>query len=536
MISIGNFLDLCEIVYSAKQLIQLEKLVNDAINKYIQKNLNILVSNGNQGKDLVSDLAEEREKKYSPGEHTKIENEDNVYSAENYDTEEKEFEIKKEVDEYSRDTQEANSHKEDVKIEHLKVSIDPNNFFPCIKSGQYQDGLTKETKVGRPKNAPKAPKTKFECKYCDEEYATIWILEGHIKKVHSSFQCHECQYRGPSEELLEKHKIRHSKRKYVCSSCDLSFYNVEQINRHMKLNHGKILEHFCTRCEAVFPTKVQVDKHFNIVHGNNKKFQCEMCDKICANKTNLKYHVNTVHLKLKPYFCEKCGKSFVQKRRLEEHILNIHNPEGKAFQCDLCGNCYASKTSLTIHRRELHNKVFKCDHCAKFFGSKGEISKHVQSVHGSTESNDEDLGNQAKKTQSFHEQYNCAKCHEVFKNLIGLEFHLRKSHNESLAFECSKCLKTFVLKEALDQHIAKEHELKVVKNCQYCKQHFSKLKAHLEVCNSRWPDGKRPTFECPFSCGKILINKDGLRAHKKICKMQLDISQKNKIGLIGCPL
>ena len=45
------------------------------------------------------------------------------------------------------------------------------------------------------------------------------------------------------------------------------------------------------------------------------------------------------------------------------------NPEEKAFQCHLCGNCYASKTSLTIHRRELHNKVFKYDHCAKFLGT-----------------------------------------------------------------------------------------------------------------------------------------------------------------------
>ena len=310
MIRIGILLDICGIIYTNEQLIKLENLVDSWMKKEIISS-----------KDLLPNFTESKEQNFLPCELTEIKKEqnsfaDNDYSAENYDIEEKEFEIKEKVDdEYSKDTQEANSLEEDVKIEHLKVSIDKKKFFQDDTSEQYLDSLTKETKVGRPKNAPKAPKTKFECKYCNEEFSTKWMLEGHIKKVHSSFQCHECQYRGPSEELLEKHKIRHSKRKYACSSCDLPFYNVDQINRHMKLNHGKILEHFCTRCEAVFPTKVQVDKHFNLVHGNNNKFQCEMCDKICANKTNLKYYVNTVHSKLKPYCCEKCEKSFVQKRR-----------------------------------------------------------------------------------------------------------------------------------------------------------------------------------------------------------------------------
>ena len=367
MIRIGILLDICGIIYTKEQLIKLENLVDSWMKKEITSS-----------KDLLPNFTESREQNFLPCEIKKEQKSfaDNDYSAENYVIEKKVFEIKKEINtEYYTEEgniEDASSFEDNGKNEYLEVPINPNNFFPYIKSGQYQDGWTKENKARQltiaKSKAAKAAKTSFECKYCEEKYTTFGMLEEHIKEVHSLFQCEECKYSGPTKELLEKHKIRvHKKRQYVCRSCDLSFNNVGKINKHMKLNHGKILDHFCTRCEEVYPTKSQLDKHFHSVH-DEKKFQCELCDHISANAQNLKYHVNTVHLKLKPYFCEKCGKSFVQKRRLEEHILNIHNPEGKAFQCDLCGNCYASKTSLTIHRRELHNKVFKCDHCAKFFG------------------------------------------------------------------------------------------------------------------------------------------------------------------------
>ena len=167
----------------------------------------------------------------------------------------------------------------------------------------------------------------------------------------------------------------------MCRSCDLSFNNVGKITKHMKLNHGKILDHFCTRCEEVYPTKSQLDKHFHSVHGQ-KKFQCELCDHISANAQNLKYHVNTVHLKLKPYCCEKCGKSFVQKRRMEEHIIIHHNPQEKSYICDLCGKSFASQASLTSHRGEFHFKVLECELCDRFFGSKKKMNRHILSVHG----------------------------------------------------------------------------------------------------------------------------------------------------------
>ena len=497
MIRIGILLDICGIIYTKEQLIKLENLVDSWMKKEI-----------NTSKDLLPNFTESREQNFLPCEVKKEQNSfaDNDYSAENYVIEKKVFEIKKEITtEYYREEEnieDAGSFEDNGKNEYLEVPINPNNFFPQTK---YQDFWTKENKIKQTKNeskAKQAAKTSFECKYCEEktEYTTFGLLEGHIKEVHSLFQCDECsKYSGPTKELLEKHKIRvHQKRQYVCRSCDLSFNNVGKIQKHMKLNHGKILDHFCTRCEEVYPTKSQLDKHFHSVHGNDKKFQCELCDHISANAQNLKYHVNTVHLKLKPYCCEKCGKSFVQKRRLEEHMINHHNPQEKSYICDLCGKSFASQSSLTSHRGEFHFKVLECELCDRFFGSKKKMNRHILSVHGS------------------NKDLLCEHCDTCFSNKFDLTDHRREVHDKII--KCAQCQKTFNFKESLDQHIAREHELKLGESCPYCKKHFFRLKAHMEVCNSRYPEGERPTFECPLKCGKTFITKDGLWKHKKVCK------------------
>ena len=188
-------------------------------------------------------------------------------------------------------------------------------------------------------------------------------------------------------------------------------------------------------------------------------------------------HVNIVHLKKLPkkeppkksFFCEICGKSFNQSSNLKNHIETTH--EVSKNQCDLCGKFYATERKLKLHKQDLHNKVIKCDNCDKLFGSR-----------------------------------------------TRLNFHVSYSHDKSKPFGCTVCFKRFNFKKTLDQHVARVHETNSCSSCPYCGKYYSRLTCHIKICNSRWPDGPRLTFECPKNCGKTLSNKDSLRKHlKKFC-------------------
>ena len=84
-------------------------------------------------------------------------------------------------------------------------------------------------------------------------------------------------------------------------------------------------------------------------------------------------------------------------------------------------------------------------------------------------------------------------------------------------------LQDFNLKKTLEQHFAREYEMSRWESCQDCGWHFSRLQAHIQICNSKWPDGIKPKFECPRKCGFTTTNKDSLRSHyKKTCKADPD--------------
>ena len=148
MIRIGILLDICGIIYTKEQLIKLENLVDSWMKKEI-----------NTSKDLLPNFTESREQNFLPCEIKKEQNSfaDNDYSSENYVTEKKVFEIKKEITtEYYREEEnieDAGSFEDNGKNEYLEVPINPNNFFPQTK---YQDFWTKENKIKQTKNESKA--------------------------------------------------------------------------------------------------------------------------------------------------------------------------------------------------------------------------------------------------------------------------------------------------------------------------------------------------------------------------------------------
>ena len=69
--------------------------------------------------------------------------------------------------------------------------------------------------------------------------------------------------------------LKHRKRNYTCSACNVSCKTVKLINLHMKQDHGRILEHFCAWCDEKFGSYLYLTKHVHKVHENDKVHQCE---------------------------------------------------------------------------------------------------------------------------------------------------------------------------------------------------------------------------------------------------------------------
>ena len=388
------------------------------------------------------------------------------------------------------------------------------------------------------------------------------------------FECSICSIRCTTKGGLRTHKVkRHSemgykrraKRNYTCDACNSSFDSVTKINAHMKQIHGKLLKYFCPKsekCHEGFLKWTELRNHIETIHAKDELLYCDQCEKKFILPSELKSHNDRVHLKIKGkrFFCDKCAKSFISNYDLNEHTLHHHNDGKKDFQCDLCGNCYATAFSLKNHEKEFHYKSFKCEQCDKLFGSKSKLKFHSRSAHGNEEhqclhcdkifkdkyclrahtrkmhsaqlkcnecersfGNEKSLNYHIKRAHSSDKPYKCEKCNESFPLDIDLHRHSYRSHDKNRPFECSTCFKTFNFKKTLEQHFAREHKLKGLESCPHCGKHFSRLQAHIQICNSKWPDGIKPKFECPRKCGFTTTNKDSLRSHyKKTCKADTD--------------
>ena len=439
------------------------------------------------------------------------------------------------------------------KEESIVIDQDKNEIYHCSKCNQNFD--EKEAIFQHMASTHRNEKMKIPCPECKTTFIKVTKLRTHYKEVHEGKKIHKCPYCDTcfsKQGNVRAHikNIHKGDKAVKCKFCDVEFSEKNEWKEHVAAVHEGVNPYQCYSCGKMYASKHILLNHIKGVH-EGFSIKCQECDKVFTTQNGLKGHVNNVHLKIS-FFCEICGKSFNHKSILKNHIETTH--EVSENQCDLCGKFYATESKLKLHKKEFHNKVIKCDSCDKLFGSRNKLKFHVQIVHESKDHqcphcgyqgtpfnlschvknmhgeqincdkcekiffNEKSFQDHVKSSHNLERHFKCDKCNDSFFLLYHFKRHVRQAHDKSKPFECTICFKRFNFKKTLDQHFAREHEPKSCKSCPYCGKYKSQLKSHIEICNSRWPDGKRPTFECPNNCGKTLRNKDSLRAHlKKFC-------------------
>ena len=70
--------------------------------------------------------------------------------------------------------------------------------------------------------------------------------------------------------------------------------------------------------------------------------------------------------------------SIFTENGLRSHMKNMHSDRKETFQCDLCGNVFRYKGSLTQHMISVHAKdrKFTCDICSSTFTAAHNLRLH----------------------------------------------------------------------------------------------------------------------------------------------------------------
>ncbi|KAI5103780.1 zinc finger and BTB domain-containing protein 41 isoform X1 [Silurus meridionalis] len=206
--------------------------------------------------------------------------------------------------------------------------------------------------------------------------------------------------------------------------------------------------------------------------------------------------------------CPKCDKTFDRVGKYESHT-RVHTRE-KPFQCDVCLQCYSTKSNLTVHKKKhttdapVPRKDHKCPFCNKLHASKKTLSKHVKRFH--PDHVQEFMSMRKKKSEGWK----CDICHKSFTRRPHLVEHMIL-HSQDRPFKCAYCDDYFKSRFARLKHQEKYHLGPFP--CDICGRQFNDTgnrKRHIECTHG----GKRK-WTC-YLCGKSVRERTTLREHLRI--------------------
>ncbi|OZC06017.1 zinc finger, C2H2 type, partial [Onchocerca flexuosa] len=90
---------------------------------------------------------------------------------------------------------------------------------------------------------------------------------------------------------------------------------------------------------------------------------------------NLQFH-NETHIDENSFKCNLCGQDFACRRNLSIH-RKLHSNEKKLFKCNICSRTFSRRYNVNAHKR-IHTgeKPFKCNICGKKFSDVRYLSTH----------------------------------------------------------------------------------------------------------------------------------------------------------------
>ncbi|KAF8261590.1 hypothetical protein EI94DRAFT_1745694 [Lactarius quietus] len=209
---------------------------------------------------------------------------------------------------------------------------------------------------------------------------------------------------------------------------------------------------YCNRCSRSFTNDRALEQH---EENSNAHWICHDCWLDFESYSQLEKHDHSVH-----DYCTQCRRGFINQNNLQQHLNSkTHRPETIPCPGRGCDRTFISVAALTLHfesgtcpsgmtRAELDRRVVRADR-------NHYITNPDRLICGPGGCEPPSTTSWATDRSWNVNAWECFLCHSTFKNLAGLNQHLRSAfHNEKI-YRCPKsdCRLEFKTLSALCQHV-----------------------------------------------------------------------------------
>ncbi|XP_020292578.1 zinc finger protein 2-like isoform X2 [Pseudomyrmex gracilis] len=337
--------------------------------------------------------------------------------------------------------------------------------------------------------------SKFKCKVCLKQYATLKGLKKHALVHEKKYKCNVCCKMFYKQENMEKHQKIHASKPHACQLCHASFSKPQTLVRHLKSHTDKVndmIKQINTneRRDSKEPKKepkLEDDSEDDVRPANETEefeaapemFKCDTCNQYCSSSKNLKRHA-LLHGE-KRYSCTVCNKWFYRPDTLKKHaekhghgLLDNLADNNKMYD-DSDDEMPSNNTAEPAPENENIKKEesdedgtgeYKCQHCDKVMATKKGLRRHV-SLHKpkaepvTCEICRKVCASQArlvlhqrthKPKEKVPREYLCHICSKVYPSNSSLTYHMR-THTGVKPHVCTTCNSGFTTTTSLANHI-----------------------------------------------------------------------------------
>ncbi|KAI7806915.1 putative zinc finger protein 687-like [Triplophysa rosa] len=262
------------------------------------------------------------------------------------------------------------------------------------------------------------------------------------------WSCTKCQTRYTEKEKYITHMSEeHGEelKKFPCTLCERSFSSSSSLRRHIRVKHKGIKRTFycqlCTGGKRSFSSKLILEKHIQAEHrgtANQSQTVPHITDPADSSseqdggpstlgKANSRVAKSrepaTEDQEAVGFRCMPCGFATEDKEEFLQHIACHRGEGGSAFQCQQCGACFASASSLSRHLFISHRvRNVPPEHAQVSPGTGSATGNVTSDPAGSPGSPSSTGGSQVEDGEGKH---TCKVCGRFFTKPADLNTHFR---------------------------------------------------------------------------------------------------------------
>ncbi|XP_059060333.1 zinc finger protein 568-like [Achroia grisella] len=162
------------------------------------------------------------------------------------------------------------------------------------------------------------------CEYCGKYLKGRGAAYKHIKRhKENRYQCDICKKMLKNKNTLKSHLVRHTGVKsYTCEKCAYTFFTIGELGNHRRSVHNKEKHAFkCNICDYK-ASRNEIIKRHKAKH-TAVNMACTICGKFFVDALKLSMH-QKMHLVEKKYPCPHCEAKYMKKDYLRRHIQAKH--------------------------------------------------------------------------------------------------------------------------------------------------------------------------------------------------------------------